>query len=79
MKFYTQTHSARVGISTKVRRIDLDQQARDLLVIFENLELINFENYLDETENTLSKTEPCLSKSELFLELLLMSPTRATK
>jgi len=47
-------------------------------VIFENFEA-TLRITLSETENTLSKTKPSLSKSEVFLELPLMSPTRATK
>ena len=42
--FYTQMHCIRAGIDAKVRRTDLDQQARHLPVIFENL---NFENYFE--------------------------------
>ena len=55
-----------VGIDVKIRRNDLDQQARHLLVIFENLEA-TLRIILSETEITLSKTEPSLiSKSEHF-------------
>ena len=59
-------HCTRAGIDAKVRRTDLDQKARHLLVIFENLEA-TLRIILSETEITLSKTEPSLiSKSEHF-------------
>ena len=59
-------HCTRAGIDVKVRRTDLDQQARHLLVIFENLEA-TLRIILSETKITLSKTEPSLiSKSEHF-------------
>ena len=59
-------HCMGVGIDVKIRRNDLDQQARHLLVIFENLEA-TLRIILSETEITLSKTEPSLiSKSEHF-------------
>ena len=59
-------HCTRAGIDVKVRRTDLDQQARHLLVIFENLEA-TLKIILSETKITLSKTEPSLiSKSEHF-------------
>ena len=61
---YIQIHCTRAGIDAKVRRTDLDQQARHLLVIFENLEA-TLRIILSETEITLSKTEPLLiSKSD---------------
>lgn len=55
--FYIQINCTRAGIDAKVRRTDLDQQARHLLVIFENLEA-TLRIILSETEITLSKTEP---------------------
>ena len=59
-------HCTRAGIDVKVRRTDLDQQARHLLVIFENLEA-TLRIILSETKITLSKTEPSLiSESEHF-------------
>ena len=57
-------HCTTAGIDAKVRRTDLDQKARHLLMIFENLEA-TLRIILSETEITLSKTEPSLiSKSD---------------
>ena len=63
--FYTQIHWKWAGIDAKVRRTDL-KQARQLLVILENLEA-TLRIIVSETEITLSKTEPSLiSKSVHF-------------
>lgn len=57
-------HCIRVGIDAKVRRTDLDQQARHLPMIFENLEA-TLRIILSKTAIPLSKTEHSLiSKSE---------------
>ena len=59
-------HCMRAGIDAKVRRTGLDQRARHLLVVFENLQAA-LRIILSETEITLSKTEPSLiGKSKHF-------------
>ena len=60
-----QTNTLHDGIDTKVRQTDLDQQARHLLVIFENLEATL------KTETTFSnlKTTVIVSKARKEVEV----------